>query len=143
MALSLLPSHYGVVIIGNIVAPFITSMYLGSVVMTARKTYDVQYPNLYAVPGTHKFADAFNNVQRGHQNMLESAMFYIPMSLVAGLKHPLAVGIGGVFYCIGCLGFQAGYKLGPEKRNSGLGVLKYVGLLTTLVCSIKLAITLI
>ena len=35
--------------------------------MKARKDFDVKYPNLYATPGLHKHADAFNSVQRGHQ----------------------------------------------------------------------------
>ena len=72
--------------------------------------------------------------------MLESAMFWIPMSLVAGLENPLAVAIGGVFYNIGCVAYQGGYTKGAEKRNSGLGVCKYVGLLTSLICSIKFAV---
>ena len=32
-------------------------------VMRARKAFDVQYPNLYGVPGVHKHADEFNAVQ--------------------------------------------------------------------------------
>lgn len=95
----------------------------------------------YAVPKVHEKADEFNNVQRGHQNMLESAVFWIPLSLVAGLHHPLAVAAGGVCYSIGCLSYLSGYTKGAEKRNGGLGVLKYVGLLTSLIVSIKFAIT--
>ena len=38
-----------------------------------RTEYDVQYPNLYAVPKLHKDADAFNRVQRGHQVRAELA----------------------------------------------------------------------
>ena len=49
----------------------IYGIYAGGPVMKARKKFDVKYPNLYAVPGVHKNADAFNAVQRGHQNFLE------------------------------------------------------------------------
>jgi glutathione S-transferase len=47
------------------------SLIAGVPVMKARKKFEVKYPNLYAVPGVHKHADAFNAVQRGHQNFLE------------------------------------------------------------------------
>eukprot|EP00621_Florenciella_sp_RCC1693_P008171 CAMPEP_0182545540 /NCGR_PEP_ID=MMETSP1323-20130603/34674_1 /TAXON_ID=236787 /ORGANISM="Florenciella parvula, Strain RCC1693" /LENGTH=90 /DNA_ID=CAMNT_0024756697 /DNA_START=35 /DNA_END=303 /DNA_ORIENTATION=+ len=84
------PAHYGAVILCNVVAPtLVSSIALAGRVMSARKEFKVEYPNLYGVPGVHKQADDFNKVQRGHQNMLEGAMFYIPMSLVAGLEHPL------------------------------------------------------
>ncbi|KAL3926238.1 MAG: hypothetical protein SGBAC_013554, partial [Bacillariaceae sp.] len=65
------PAQYGWVILGAGVAPVITSVILSGSVMSARKEHNVQYPNLYAVPGFHKSADAFNRVQRGHQNYLE------------------------------------------------------------------------
>jgi glutathione S-transferase len=65
-------SEYGWTILGAGIAPFIGLLALGGQVMEARKKYGVDYPNLYAVPGYHKDADAFNRVQRGHQNALES-----------------------------------------------------------------------
>mmetsp|Transcript_50180 Transcript_50180/g.93285 ORF Transcript_50180/g.93285 Transcript_50180/m.93285 type:complete len:143 (+) Transcript_50180:79-507(+) len=138
---SLLPDHYGCVILSNVVAPFIVSSILGGNVMSARKKFGVEYPNLYATPKFHEKADEFNLIQRGHQNMFETALFYVPMSILAGLQHPLAVAAGGIFYCIGCSAYQIGYTKGAAKRNSGLGVFKYVGLLTTLVVSIKFALT--
>jgi hypothetical protein len=47
------PSSYGLVILGGGVLPFITNIVLGGPVAAARKKYNVQYPNLYAVPGHH------------------------------------------------------------------------------------------
>lgn len=135
-----LPKGYGFVVLSNVVAPMICSMYMGSVVMKARKTFNIEYPNLYAIPGLHEKADEFNRVQRGHQNMLESVVFWIPMSIIGGLEHPLAVAIAGMFYNIGCLSYQKGYVQGVDKRNSGLGIFKYVGLLTSLVCSVKFSL---
>lgn len=40
------PNNYGWVILGAGVVPVVTSMWLGGVVMKARKEYDVKYPNL-------------------------------------------------------------------------------------------------
>ena len=62
-----LPDEYPYVLFAAIVAPFITSFVMGGKVMSARKKFNVQYPNLYATPGFHKEADEFNRVQRGHQ----------------------------------------------------------------------------
>ena len=82
------PAHYGAVILCNVVAPAMLSMFvLAGKVMSARKEFGVAYPNLYGVPGVHKQADEFNKIQRGHPNMFESAIFYLPLSLVAGLEH--------------------------------------------------------
>ena len=98
------------------------------------------YKNLYATPKHHDKADEFNRIQRGHQNMFETAMFYVPMSIIAGLEHPCAVGLGGMCYCIGCFAYQTGYSKDAEARNKGLGPVKYIGLLTSLICSVKLAL---
>ena len=43
---------------------FVYGMMAAQPVMKARKQFDVKYPNLYAVPGHHKNADAFNGIQR-------------------------------------------------------------------------------
>jgi glutathione S-transferase len=138
-----LPPHYGICLLGCGVAPLITSIMLGGNVMKARKELDVQYPNLYGVPGVHKNAEQFNKIQRGHQNMLESAMFYVPISLAIGLKHPIVVGLGGFFYSLGCWNYQSGYKKSVEERNNGLALCKYVGLLTTLFTSMKVGLTML
>ena len=40
------PNNYGWVVLGAGIVPVVTSMWLGGVVMKARKQYDVKYPNL-------------------------------------------------------------------------------------------------
>eukprot|EP00977_Amphora_coffeiformis_P022669 scaffold11185_cov205-Amphora_coffeaeformis.AAC.3 len=81
-----IPDRYGYVILTCLVGQVVTNTYLGGSVMQARTKYNVPYPNLYATPGFHKDADAFNRVQRGHQAMLETAPSFMVMSLVAGLQ---------------------------------------------------------
>ena len=99
--------------------------------MEARKKYDVPYPNLYATPGFHKEADAFNRVQRGHQSMFESLWFLVPAALVGGLKHPIAVAVEGALYCVGSYLYLLGYadtKLDVKAaRHMKGGPLKVVG----------------
>jgi hypothetical protein len=45
------PAAYGFVIVAAGVGPFITNMYLGGAVMSARTKCNIQYPNAYGVPG--------------------------------------------------------------------------------------------
>ncbi|EJK72031.1 hypothetical protein THAOC_06479 [Thalassiosira oceanica] len=109
--------------------------------------YDVQYPNLYAVPKLHKDADAFNRVQRGHQNYLEGSDSYAIMTLVGGLKHPLACSIGSVCFCIGSVLYMTGYKdanldVKTARYKKGGGI-KWIGFLTSLISCCKLGYDLI
>ena len=138
-----IPSSYGFVIMTCVVGPFVTSNAMGFHVMSARKKYNVPYPNLYAAPGFHKDAEAFNRIQRGHQNMLEALWFFVPAALLGGLKHPIAVAVEGVFYCIGSYLYQLGYsdmKAGVEvARFSQGGGLKYVGVFGVLGATISLS----
>ena len=69
---SFVPDEYGWVLLLAGAGFFITSAMLGGPVMNARKQYNVPLPNLYATPGYHDKAEAFNRVQRGHQNMFET-----------------------------------------------------------------------
>jgi glutathione S-transferase len=92
------PPAYGFVVIGAGIGPFITNMYLSGAVMKGRKEYNVQYPNCYATPGYHKNADEFNRIQRSHQNFLEGLDQYIVMTVLGGLKHPIACSVGCKFY---------------------------------------------
>ena len=103
------PPNYGYVLLSCVVSPFVTTFVMGGNVMAARKKYNVTYPNLYATPGFHKDADAFNRVQRGHQSMFETLWFFLPAALVGGLKHPIAVSIEGILYCVGGYLYQLGY----------------------------------
>ena len=107
MSLSI-PSNYGYTILGCAVAPFIAGFINSGFVMKARKTYNVALPNLYAVPGFHKEADAFNRVQRGHQNMLESISDLRAMGLIGGLMYPVLCGVFGFLYSLGSVLYMIG-----------------------------------
>eukprot|EP00560_Eucampia_antarctica_P009859 CAMPEP_0197824356 /NCGR_PEP_ID=MMETSP1437-20131217/1616_1 /TAXON_ID=49252 ORGANISM="Eucampia antarctica, Strain CCMP1452" /NCGR_SAMPLE_ID=MMETSP1437 /ASSEMBLY_ACC=CAM_ASM_001096 /LENGTH=125 /DNA_ID=CAMNT_0043423953 /DNA_START=128 /DNA_END=505 /DNA_ORIENTATION=+ len=116
-------------------------MVMGGPVMTARKKYKVDYPNLYAVPGFHKEADTFNRVQRGHQNYLEGLAGYTTMSLLGGLQHPLTVALGGIFFSFGSVLYQIGYsdvsldvKMARHKKG---GPIKWIGFFSSLICCVK------
>jgi glutathione S-transferase len=127
-----LPSEYGYVILSCVVCPFVSSLMIGGSVMAARKSFDVQYPNLYATPGFHKQADAFNRVQRGHQSIFESLGCFIPAALIGGSKYPLFVSVSGIFYCVGSYLYMAGYadtKLDVDKaRHMKGGPIRFLGL---------------
>lgn len=47
--------------------------------------YGVGYPNLYA-ESSNKNANAFNCIQRGHQNSLEGYAMFLSLLLSSGLK---------------------------------------------------------
>ena len=138
------PDNYGYVILSTVVNTlFITPMYMGGKVMTARKQFNVQYPNLYAVPGFHKDADAFNRVQRGHQNMFEGLPGAAIMLLIGGLKYPLANAVYGVLFSAGSILYQVGYS-GTSLDVKGAryekgGMLKWVGFFGALGSTISLA----
>lgn len=105
----MLPENYWLPLAAGTVLPFVTNIVLGGPVMRARKQFDVPYPNLYATPGHHKHADAFNRVQRGHQSMLETMPNVMACTLVGGLKHPQLAAAAGLLYCVGSYLFLIGY----------------------------------
>ena len=119
---------------------FVAAVQAGPV-MRARKKFDVQYPNLYAVPGVHKDADAFNAVQRGHQNLLETSHAIQAMALFGSLYSENAAWAnvaGAILFFIGSHLYSSGYakyynvKGGRYKTG---GHVKYIGILTALVTS--------
>jgi glutathione S-transferase len=63
-------------------------------------------------------AFAFNSVQRGHQNMIENAPFFLALLLVAW-SFPLLAGIAGLLYVIGRAVYMAGYMQDPGSRVYG------------------------
>jgi glutathione S-transferase len=111
--------------------------------MAAREKFSVPYPNLYATPGFHKEADSFNRVQRGHQNMLEVVWFFVPAAIIGGLKHPFAVAVEGVLFCVGSFLYQSGYSnkdLDVNKaRHLRGGPIKYIGLFGVMGAAISAA----
>jgi glutathione S-transferase len=91
------PNEYGWVVLGAGLGSVVTHLYLSGAVMQAREKYNVGYPNCYAVPGYHKNADEFNRAQRSHQNWMEMIDQYIAMTLLGGLKYPLACAVGSKY----------------------------------------------
>mmetsp|Transcript_10140 Transcript_10140/g.28775 ORF Transcript_10140/g.28775 Transcript_10140/m.28775 type:complete len:151 (+) Transcript_10140:117-569(+) len=131
------PAQYGWVVLGAGIGTLFTGFNLSGAVMKARTQYNVQYPNLYAVPGYHKNADEFNRVQRGHQNYLEGLGSYVTLALIGGLKYPIANAIGSVCFCVGSVLYMKGYSdtsldVTTARYKKG-GIIKWVGVLISLV----------
>lgn len=140
------PPHYGWVVIGSGILPVVTSMVLSSDVMKARKKFDVQYPNLYA-PADNKHAEEFNRVQRGHQNYLEGVDSYSIMTLLGGLKHPIACAVGSVLYCVGSVLYMKGYAdirldVATARYKKGAAI-KWIGFFASFISTCKLGYSLI
>ena len=129
----------------------IETMVFGGFVVHARKKYGIPYPTMYAVPGTKRYYDesmkptaeeepkfsdtitdaeafAFNSIQRGHQNTIENAPFFLAILLVAW-AYPLTAGIAGIFYLVGRALYMYGYSTNPKLRYYG-AVFIYPSLLT-------------
>ncbi len=141
------PSQYGWVVLGAGLGTFFTNGYLSAAVMSARTKYNIAYPNAYAIPGFHKNADEFNRVQRSHQNYLEGLPSYLVLTLLGGLKYPIANAIGTVCFCIGSILYQKGYvdtslDASMARHKKG-GPIKYIGIFTALYSTGALAYSLI
>mmetsp|Transcript_1144 Transcript_1144/g.2701 ORF Transcript_1144/g.2701 Transcript_1144/m.2701 type:complete len:152 (+) Transcript_1144:99-554(+) len=140
-------NEYGWVVLGAGIGSIVTNMVLSGPVMKARKDLDVPLPNLYATPGVHKHADEFNRIQRSHQNYLETIDSYIAMTLLGGLKHPIACAAGTVLYYAGALLYQKGYidkslDVGMARYKKG-GAIKWIGFFTSFFSTISLAYSII
>jgi glutathione S-transferase len=144
MAFSIeVPDNYGYVILTCVVGQMVTSTFMGGPVMSARKKYNVPYPNLYATPGYHKDADAFNRIQRGHQNMFELLPTFSLMALIGGLKYPIACSIYSGLFHVGCVLFQAGYSdtkldVATARYKKG-GAIKWIGFVGAMGSTVSVA----
>merc|ERR1719354_910578 len=118
---------------------------MGGQVMKARKKCDVGYPLNYATQLTlpdgkvatnakdEKHAELFNCYQRAHGNCQENASSMALMAVVGGFLYPVAAAVGLLCWTIGASIYFSNYSSGgPKKRNSGLALIKYVGLFTLL-----------
>lgn len=118
MNITLSPAH------GLVLANVLGSYVVHHIVMSfrvgaARKKYGVKYPTMYA-DSSNANAEAFNCVQRGHQNSLENQPAFLTMLLVAGLRYPLSASVAGALYLIGRLFYFRGYCTGnPNGRHRG------------------------
>ena len=135
----------------------IENLVFGGFVMNARSKYGIPFPTMYAVPGSPRYykdcmkpekaegetafsetitneeAFSFNLVQRGHQNTIENAPFFLAL-LITAWPFPLISGIAGLLYLVGRALYMYGYMQEPKLRMYG-AVFIYPPLLTLLVLS--------
>merc|ERR1711916_271301 len=138
--LELLPEQYGLVILFNILGVILLEkVYMGFAVGAARKKYGVSYPTLYSDKPEHK---VYNCIQRGHQNTMEIAPPFMLLSIIAGLKHPLLVGISGSLFILGRYIYFNGYSTGNPEARVGGGKFYAPGLLIVLGSTVSVIYTL-
>lgn len=109
---------------------------MGVGVMNARKRFGIAYPTLYATAESGKKAkeiEAYNCVQRGHQNSLENQPVFLINMLLAGVRYPVCASVAGCIYLMGRVVYFMGYSSGvPNRRLYGLffyfGTLWLVGM---------------
>ncbi|GIL94010.1 hypothetical protein Vretimale_351 [Volvox reticuliferus] len=99
-----LPNEFGLVA-GVVAASWIVHHgFMAVKVIQARKKYKVAYPALYATTEecpNPEHRNAFNCIQRGHQNSLENQPIFLALLVTAGLKHPITAAAAGVIYLVG------------------------------------------
>ena len=103
----------------------------------ARRTFGVDYPNLYAYAGgdhvyNHKkgagesltpglgqqAADDYNAVQRAHQNTVENQPLFLALLLFGSLGFPaIAAGLG-LLWLLARVAYSAGYYRAPKSRTA-------------------------
>ena len=149
MVLSIeIPANYGYVFFTVGILPTVVNNFiLAPMVMKARKTFKVGYPNLYATPGFHKNADDFNRVQRGHQHVFENLSDFRTVSFIGGLGYPTICAVGGVVYCLGNVLYMLGYSdtkmdVKTARLKKG-GPLNMLALFVNLVCAVKFTISVV
>ncbi|GAB4821870.1 hypothetical protein N2152v2_008916 [Parachlorella kessleri] len=113
-----------------------------SILVVARKQYKVFYPALYADKAHNKDADAFNCVQRGHQNTLENFPAFLGLLLATGLRFPIYATLAGLVWTVGRIVYFKGYSTGDPKARYRGGFCHF-GLLGLLVLSVAWAIELL
>jgi glutathione S-transferase len=112
-----LAPEFGYVVLAAI-SILIVNFYLGGKVGRARTTYGIKLPNLYAMP-TEPNADAFNRVQRGHQNMIETEAGVYMMLFTNGVFYPQFAAICGLLIAVGRVIYAHGYAENTKSRIRG------------------------
>jgi len=127
---------YGYVVLVAVASIFFLQ-YLGIKVGMARKKYEVKYPTMYSDK-----EPVFNCIQRAHQNTLEVYTTFLILLFLSGIQHPCLAAGCGALWLVGRYLYAQGYYTGdPSKRNRG--AVGYIGLITMLVCTIKLGLAMI
>merc|ERR1711871_103399 len=107
---------------GNIVAPTIVLFMLGGRVGGGRKKYNVKLPDMQAIASkagpTEDQARAFNCLQRGHHNPLETISCFRFCSVVAGTVYPFPTAVAGLVWCVSRWGWALAYD-GKGGRYTG------------------------
>ncbi|KAJ1495719.1 hypothetical protein T484DRAFT_1924964 [Baffinella frigidus] len=142
-----LPRAFGLVILSNLVLGSLTTFYLGfGIVGAARKKYGIKYPTMH-VTSQKEGDDAhmFNCAQRVHGNTLESLPALLALSIVGGLKHPIATALAGLLWSFSRIQWAKGYMSGePGKRyESFWGLHVWTSIMILLLASISTAVSLL
>ncbi|KAG7382085.1 Microsomal glutathione S-transferase 3 [Phytophthora pseudosyringae] len=127
---SLQPAHGYIPLV--VIGAGLVGTWAGFKVTAARKKYNVPYPQMYAEK-KEKNANAFNCVQRAHQNVLENLPIFYAMLATSSIYRPKVAAAAGVVRVAGFIMYIKGYSSGdPEKRRQGtfgfLGTLVMLGL---------------
>lgn len=111
------PRGFGLVLLAA-VHNWLVLMWQALRVGAARKAHGVKYPALYAPePG----GEAFNRVQRAHQNSLEWNPAFLFFLAAGGVTCPLSCAAAAVLYNTGRVVYARGYYGGsPHKGLWGL-----------------------
>ncbi|KAH9251841.1 hypothetical protein BASA81_010284 [Batrachochytrium salamandrivorans] len=109
----------GLVILSNLILASFTLVGLGFRVGKARKEFQVPLPHMYADPSRGLEGEKFNNVQRGHQQALETFPTFLALSFVSGQRFPITTALLGVFYAVSRVSWANAYtEFGAEGRYS-------------------------
>ncbi|DAZ99619.1 TPA: hypothetical protein N0F65_001447 [Lagenidium giganteum] len=115
---SLQPDHGYVLLV--VLAAFIVNGWASLNVVSARAKFGVEYPQMYVEKDEPHF-NAFNCVQRAHQNMLEHLSLHLMTLLASSLYRPKLAAIAGVVRLLGFVAYIHGYSSGdPQKRLRGV-----------------------
>eukprot|EP01129_Flabellula_baltica_P008583 TRINITY_DN3421_c0_g1_i2.p1 TRINITY_DN3421_c0_g1~~TRINITY_DN3421_c0_g1_i2.p1 ORF type:complete len:154 (-),score=31.87 TRINITY_DN3421_c0_g1_i2:24-485(-) len=115
---------FGLVIFAGFAKIFVGQI-LSGFVSSARKKYNIAYPQLYAwvrhdgETKEDKEGNEFNQVQRGHQNSIETASGLVFLLIVVGLFYPKYAAACGFLDAIGRLAYGIGYSKSPKMRYVG------------------------
>ncbi|WOO80076.1 Microsomal glutathione S-transferase 3 [Vanrija pseudolonga] len=139
-----LPPTFPVVGLGAAAICFLQFFQMG-VVGSARKAAKVPYPNLYVSDADAK-ADQnkykFNCAQRAHGNTLENVPSVIALFGFLSVFHPIVATSAVVVWVFGRVFYTLQYAAGnPAKRNGGVAISHYLGILTLLFGSLYVAVT--